>query len=548
MLARRRNTRRRAPPRLARGAEGGSSKKANRPRKLASKKIWKKSLLFFFATTLIFLTGERPLHPPPPSCCACAAVPHSSGVASAGFQVSPIPLEDLGGRNRVHSYNAEELRLLLGTPAPGALGAVTAGGMSVPTSQFLPTGPQTTQNPGAQRAAAGLVQGPSSQVMQQPSTSTCLVDELGLQFLPPVVGAPAMLSHAAYSHGAAPYDPALAATVSAAAEGFLTIPGGAGEAGSKSARQSQLLKDDKASNKPRKPKPPSHARSEKARRDRINDNIETLKELVPIHGPNDKASVLEQTADYVRQMQVRVTELEAQCAKMGLGAGPVMNGSGMGMGMGVGGEDAAFAAAAVAAAAAAAANAAANAAACNPLVAPAASSPPTASGSETTSADASMRERSPSMNALEAVRAVPSPATNGDGQPTVTVEESDQAGGMVIKVVCPDRRGLLQAILGVMRKLGLDVTRAVIATPDCGNVDDTFEVQQGDTACDKERIRSEVLAALATLDAYKGDYEALSAQLGKRVKPDPESGEDPDSTGGSPASGVPTSRSSGVRP
>merc|ERR1719353_1753325 len=113
----------------------------------------------------------------------------------------------------------------------------------------------------------------------------------------------------------------------------------------------------------------------------------------------------------------------------------------MGMGMGVGGEDAAFAATAVAAAAAA------------------------------------------------AVRAVPSPATNGDGQPTVTVEESDQAGGMVIKVVCPDRRGLLQAILGVMRKLGLDVTRAVIATPDCGNVDDTFEVQQGDTACDKERIR-----------------------------------------------------------
>ena len=58
------------------------------------------------------------------------------------------------------------------------------------------------------------------------------------------------------------------------------------------------------------------------------EKIEQVKDLVPIQGNNDKASVLEQTAEYIKGLQAKMAELEAKCSAMGLSPGEPVSGGG----------------------------------------------------------------------------------------------------------------------------------------------------------------------------------------------------------------------------
>lgn len=473
--------------------------------------------------------------------------PHGGGPAGGG---------DIG-RGRVHSYNAEELRMLLGS----GQGAMDMHGMGVPPGHPHAMGmppsstPQGVNGHNSEHAAVAAAQAAAaavaiSQRQQQVGAPAPLalsgdsahgpmdahahvprqmagppIDELGLQFLP-LVGGPPLggvggMAHAQASHPPPQYDAALGA-IAATADGFLASSpvrpaGPTADANAVNAAGAQMgagaggvvaggaggVGAAKPGGKARKPKPPSHARSEKARRDRINDNIETLKDLVPIQGNNDKASVLEQTAEYIKGLQAKMAELEAKCSAMGLSPGePVSGGGENSAGTNSGGI------------------AGTGAGAAGVSVSPAA----TASLSGGSAGDlAALRERSPSEDALAPARAVPSPQVSGSAEPVVTIDEGSSPETLFIKVVCPDRRGVLHAILNVMKRLSLDVTRAVIATPACGNIDDTFEVVQTQPV-PQERIREQVTAALSALidgSYQESEYEVVMAQLGKRTKPEP---------------------------
>nr|XP_043620873.1 transcription factor UNE10-like [Erigeron canadensis] len=93
-----------------------------------------------------------------------------------------------------------------------------------------------------------------------------------------------------------------------------------------------------------------HNQSERKRRDKINQRMNTLQKLVPNSSKTDKASMLDEVIEYVKQLQAQVhmvnrmnispmmlpLMMQQQQQQMQLF---MMNSMGMGMGMGVGGMD-----------------------------------------------------------------------------------------------------------------------------------------------------------------------------------------------------------------
>ncbi|KZV16912.1 hypothetical protein F511_36740, partial [Dorcoceras hygrometricum] len=82
-----------------------------------------------------------------------------------------------------------------------------------------------------------------------------------------------------------------------------------------------------------------HNLSERRRRDRINEKMKTLQELIPRCNKSDKASMLDEAIEYLKSLQLQV-----QMMSMGCGMVPMMYPSmqqympvmGMGMGLGMG--------------------------------------------------------------------------------------------------------------------------------------------------------------------------------------------------------------------
>ncbi|KAL0435514.1 UNVERIFIED_CONTAM: Transcription factor PIF1 [Sesamum radiatum] len=84
-----------------------------------------------------------------------------------------------------------------------------------------------------------------------------------------------------------------------------------------------------------------HNLSERRRRDRINEKMKALQELIPRCNKSDKASMLDEAIEYLKSLQLQV-----QMMSMGYGTVPMMYpgmqqyipamGAGMGMGMGMG--------------------------------------------------------------------------------------------------------------------------------------------------------------------------------------------------------------------
>ncbi|MFS7932838.1 putative transcription factor bHLH family [Helianthus anomalus] len=92
-----------------------------------------------------------------------------------------------------------------------------------------------------------------------------------------------------------------------------------------------------------------HNQSERKRRDKINQKLKTLQKLVPNSSKTDKASMLDEVIEHIKQLQVQVNaanmmnmspmimsmvmQQQLQLQKS------IMNSMGMGMGMGMGGMD-----------------------------------------------------------------------------------------------------------------------------------------------------------------------------------------------------------------
>ncbi|XP_073155173.1 transcription factor UNE10 isoform X2 [Henckelia pumila] len=92
-----------------------------------------------------------------------------------------------------------------------------------------------------------------------------------------------------------------------------------------------------------------HNQSERKRRDRINQRMKTLQKLVPNSSKTDKASMLDEVIEYVKQMQAQVQVMKMNMSHMNMLPLAAMQqqqhlqmsmmnpmGMGMGMGMGVG--------------------------------------------------------------------------------------------------------------------------------------------------------------------------------------------------------------------
>ncbi|KAJ4953572.1 hypothetical protein NE237_030404 [Protea cynaroides] len=96
-----------------------------------------------------------------------------------------------------------------------------------------------------------------------------------------------------------------------------------------------------------------HNQSERKRRDKINQRMKTLQKLIPNSSKTDKASMLDEVIEYLKQMQAQVQMMSrvipqmmmpmtiqqqlqmSMMAQMGMGMSMGMVGMGMGMGMGV---------------------------------------------------------------------------------------------------------------------------------------------------------------------------------------------------------------------
>lgn len=84
-----------------------------------------------------------------------------------------------------------------------------------------------------------------------------------------------------------------------------------------------------------------HNLSERRRRDRINEKMKALQELIPRCNKTDKASMLDEAIEYLKSLQLQVQMMSMGCGMVPMvypGMQPYMPPMGMGMGMGMGME------------------------------------------------------------------------------------------------------------------------------------------------------------------------------------------------------------------
>ncbi|OIW05079.1 hypothetical protein TanjilG_06215 [Lupinus angustifolius] len=84
-----------------------------------------------------------------------------------------------------------------------------------------------------------------------------------------------------------------------------------------------------------------HNLSERKRRDRINEKMKSLQELIPRCNKSDKASMLDEAIEYLKSLQLQVQMMSMGCGMVPMmfaGMQPYMPAMGMGMGMGLGME------------------------------------------------------------------------------------------------------------------------------------------------------------------------------------------------------------------
>lgn len=84
-----------------------------------------------------------------------------------------------------------------------------------------------------------------------------------------------------------------------------------------------------------------HNLSERRRRDRINEKMKALQELIPHCNKSDKASMLDEAIDYLKSLQLQVQMMSMGCTMVPMmfpGVQQYMPPMGMGMGMGMGME------------------------------------------------------------------------------------------------------------------------------------------------------------------------------------------------------------------
>ncbi|KAF5181714.1 Transcription factor like [Thalictrum thalictroides] len=82
-----------------------------------------------------------------------------------------------------------------------------------------------------------------------------------------------------------------------------------------------------------------HNLSERRRRDRINEKMKALQELIPRCNKSDKASMLDEAIEYLKSLQMQVQMMSMGCSMVPMvfpGVQPYMSPMGMGMGMGMG--------------------------------------------------------------------------------------------------------------------------------------------------------------------------------------------------------------------
>ncbi|KAL8500301.1 hypothetical protein ACS0TY_020049 [Phlomoides rotata] len=79
-----------------------------------------------------------------------------------------------------------------------------------------------------------------------------------------------------------------------------------------------------------------HNQSERKRRDKINQRMKTLQKLVPNSSKTDKASMLEEVIEYLKQLQAQVQMMNMPSMMLPLAMQQQLQMSMMGMGMGVG--------------------------------------------------------------------------------------------------------------------------------------------------------------------------------------------------------------------
>ncbi|CAI9107490.1 OLC1v1006850C1 [Oldenlandia corymbosa var. corymbosa] len=84
-----------------------------------------------------------------------------------------------------------------------------------------------------------------------------------------------------------------------------------------------------------------HNLSERRRRDRINERMKALQELIPRCNKSDKASMLDEAIEYLKSLQLQVQMMSMGCGMLPMmypGVQQYMPAMGMGMGMGMGME------------------------------------------------------------------------------------------------------------------------------------------------------------------------------------------------------------------
>ncbi|KAL0418585.1 UNVERIFIED_CONTAM: Transcription factor PIF1, partial [Sesamum radiatum] len=82
-----------------------------------------------------------------------------------------------------------------------------------------------------------------------------------------------------------------------------------------------------------------HNLSERRRRDRINEKMKALQELIPRCNKSDKASMLDEAIEYLKSLQLQVQMMSMGCGMMPMmypGMQQYMPAMGIGMGMGMG--------------------------------------------------------------------------------------------------------------------------------------------------------------------------------------------------------------------
>ena len=209
-------------------------------------------------------------------------------------------------------------------------------------------------------------------------------------------------------------------------------------------RSSENAAVGSAGTRPRKSRPrlrpdlPGHARSEKARRDRINDLIGSLRELTKVGKAADKGTVLSETQKYVLELKERVSELETRLADVGANKLP--------------------------------------------------GSPETLTDSEVCGADVG------AARVMETLRARSDGAATS-GQPEVIVQETGP-GAAVLHVACDDRSGLLSDLVTTLAASSAEISDARITTdPKTGSIRDTFAISFAE-GVDLEQIRGRLAATV----------------------------------------------------